>query len=54
MNSKQKIGLLGALAVVGTEQKTILFMMSKDEEHYLSKIKKLTDFSKIEQIEYVK
>ncbi len=32
----------------------ILFMMSKDEASYLSKIKKLTDFSKIEQIEFVK
>lgn len=37
-----------------SEKKTILFMMSKDEESYLSKIKKLTDFSKIEQIEFVK
>jgi glutamate racemase len=37
-----------------SEQKTILFMTSKDEETYLSKIKKLTNFSKIEQIEFVK
>jgi len=37
-----------------SEQKTILFMMSKDEESYLAKIKKLTDFSKIEQIGFIK
>ena len=29
-------------------------MMSKDDESYLSKIKNLTDFSKVEQIEFVK
>jgi len=37
-----------------SEKKTILFMMSKEEGSYLSKIKRLTDFSKIEQIEFVK
>ena len=37
-----------------SEKKTILFMMSKKEGSYLSKIKKLTNFSKIEQIEFVK
>ena len=37
-----------------SEKKNILFMMSKEEDSYISKIKKLTDFSKIEQIEFVK
>ena len=46
--------LNGYINQIHPSEKTILFMMSKDDESYLSKIKNLTDFSKVEQIEFVK
>ena len=46
--------LAGYIDQIHPQRKTILFMMSKKEGSYLSKIKKLTDISKIEQIEFVK
>ena len=49
-------GYIDQINPQGTKQdtKAILFMMSKNEETYLSKIKKLTGFSKIEQAKFVK
>jgi len=49
-------GYIDQINPQGTKQdtKAILLMMSKNEETYLSKIKKLTGFSKIEQAKFVK
>ena len=49
-------GYIDQINPQGTKQdtKAILFIMSKNEETYLSKIKKLTGFSKIEQVKFVK